>query len=195
MRRLTIITLAAATCAFASPGASQVLEIGDDGAVTTYAVPTIHTSQGATPIGRVVAASGAATPQEIAAAIQAASTRHAVPQSVVEAVAWQESRFNQAAVSPKGARGIMQLMPGTASVLGVDAGDMRSNIDGGTAYLSQQIRRFGDLRLALAAYNAGPEAVQRYGGVPPFAETQSYVRAILARLAVREPKITLETNR
>ena len=195
MRRRTIIALAAAICGLAGPGVSQVLEIGDDGTVTTYSVPSVHTSQGATPIGPAVVANGVATAQEITAAIQAASTRHAVPQSVVEAVAWQESRFNQAAVSPKGARGIMQLMPGTASLLGVNAEDMSSNIDGGTAYLSQQIRRFGDLRLALAAYNAGPEAVQRYGGVPPFAETQSYVRAIMARLAVRESKIALEASR
>ena len=195
MRRRTIIALAAAICALAGPGVSQVLEIGDDGTVTTYAAPSIHTSQGVTPILPPLATTDTPTSQEIAAAIQAASARHAVPQSVVEAVAWQESRFNQAAVSPKGARGIMQLMPGTASVLGVDAGDMSSNIDGGTAYLGQQLRRFGDLRLALAAYNAGPEAVQRYGGVPPFAETQSYVRAILARLAQREPKISLEARR
>jgi soluble lytic murein transglycosylase-like protein len=73
-------------------------------------------------------------------------------------------------------------MPGTASFLGVDARNMKSNIDGGTAYLSQQLRRYGDLRLALAAYNAGPGAVDRYGDVPPYAETQGYVEAILAHL-------------
>ena len=195
MNAFLLVAVLGAALGLCGSSHAQVLSIGDDGTVTTYAAPSVHTSQGVTPILPPVATTGTPTPQEIAAAIQAASTRHAVPQSVVEAVAWQESRFNQAAVSPKGARGIMQLMPGTASILGVDAGDMRSNIDGGTAYLGQQIRRFGDLRLALAAYNAGPEAVQRYGGVPPFAETQSYVRAILARLAVREPKITLETNR
>jgi len=77
----------------------------------------------------------------------------------------------------------MQLMPATASQLGVDAADLRGNIEGGAAYLAQQMRRFGDVRLALAAYNAGPEAVARYGGVPPYAETQNYVRAILTRLA------------
>jgi soluble lytic murein transglycosylase-like protein len=65
----------------------------------------------------------------------------------------------------------------------VDPSDLRGNIDGGAAYLAQQLKRFGDVKLALAAYNAGPKAVERYGGVPPYAETQSYVRAIMARLA------------
>ena len=103
---------------------------------------------------------------------------------LVEAVAWQESRYNQAAVSPKGAMGVMQLMPETARRLGVDAADLKSNIDGGVAYLGQMLDRFeGDLPRALAAYNAGPEAVQRYGGVPPYAETKAYVRAILGRLS------------
>jgi soluble lytic murein transglycosylase-like protein len=101
-------------------------------------------------------------------------------------VAWQESRYNQAAISPKGARGVMQLMPATATTLGVDANDLRGNIDGGVAYLAQQMRRYGDLRLALAAYNAGPGAVDRYGDVPPYTETQTYVRSILARLATSQ---------
>ena len=168
----------------ASAAMAQVLSIGDDGAVTTYSRPQLFTSEGVRPIEPAFAAAAMrATPAEVSAAIQESSARHAVPTPVVEAVAWQESRFNQAAVSPKGARGVMQLMPATASRLGVDAGDLRGNIDGGVAYLAQQMRRYGDLRLALAAYNAGPRAVDRYGDVPPYAETQSYVRAILARLA------------
>ena len=80
----------------------------------------------------------------------------------------------------------MQLMPETARRLGVDALDARANIEGGTTYLAQMLTRFdGNLPRALAAYNAGPEAVQRYGGVPPYAETQAYVRAILNRLGAR----------
>lgn len=170
------------TCA--SPAAAQVLEIGDDGAVTTYEGPAVLTDAGAQPIaGFAPSTPLAAAPQDVVRLIRESSARNALPAAVVEAVAWQESRFNHAAVSPKGARGVMQLMPATASSLGVDASDLRANIDGGTAYLAQQLRRFGDLKLALAAYNAGPEAVARYGGVPPYAETQSYVRAILARLA------------
>jgi len=169
----------------ASSGAcAQVLSIGDDGAVTTYSGPAVYTDADVTlisppepaPLMRVA-------PEEVVQFIRESSARHALPAGVVEAVAWQESRFNHAAVSPKGARGVMQLLPTTASDLGVDPSDLRSNIDGGAAYLAQQLRRFGDLKLALAAYNAGPKAVERYGGVPPYAETQSYVRAIMARLA------------
>ncbi|WP_293908107.1 lytic transglycosylase domain-containing protein [Phenylobacterium sp.] len=173
------LLLAQAPSAFA-----QVLAIGDDGAVVTYSGPQLFSSEGVRPIApSAPAATSRATPAEVAAAIQESAARHAVPVPVVEAVAWQESRYNQAAISPRGARGVMQLMPATAITLGVDAADLKANIDGGAAYLAQQIRRYGDLRLALAAYNAGPQAVDRYGDVPPYAETQTYVRAILARVA------------
>jgi soluble lytic murein transglycosylase-like protein len=182
------MTVALVATGFAAAQA-QVLEIGDDGAVTTYAGPQVHTSSGAIPIlPPEPAPLFRAPPEEVIRLIRESSVRHAVPAEVVEAVAWQESRFNHAAVSSKGARGVMQLLPTTASDLGVDPSDLKGNIDGGAAYLAQQIRRFGDLRLALAAYNAGPGAVQRYGGIPPYAETQTYVRAILARLgAVAAP--------
>jgi len=170
--------------AVSTGAAAQVLSIGDDGAVTTYSGPAVYTSEGATAIAPPEPAPLVrAPPEEVVRLIQESSARHAVPSQIVEAVAWQESRFNHAAVSSKGARGVMQLLPTTASDLGVDPSDLRGNIDGGAAYLAQQLRRFGDVKLALAAYNAGPKAVERYGGVPPYAETQSYVRAIMARLA------------
>lgn len=170
----------------ASPVAAQVLSIGDDGAVTTYAGPQVYSSEGVRSlIPQAATAPARAAPEEIARAIQDASIRHAVSTPLVEAVAWQESRYNQAALSPKGAMGVMQLMPGTARTLGIDASDLKGNVEGGVAYLSQMLQRFeGDLPKALAAYNAGPEAVTRYGGVPPYAETQAYVRSILGRLAL-----------
>ena len=100
---------------------------------------------------------------------------------LLEAIAYVESRFRQDAVSPKGAIGMMQLMPGTAGELGVDARDPAQNAHGGAVYLRKMLVMFdNDVELAVAAYNAGPEAVKKYDGVPPYAETRLYVRKIMA---------------
>jgi soluble lytic murein transglycosylase-like protein len=182
----TLTALALALAVSADPSVAQVLEIQPDGGVVTYAGPAIYSSQGVrslTPQAPPIVARPA--PEAVAMAIQDSAARHAISAPLVEAVAWQESRFHQAARSSKGAQGVMQLMPATARGLGVDATTLAGNIDGGAAYLAQMLRRFeGDLPRALAAYNAGPEAVVRYGGVPPYAETRAYVRAVLGRLAI-----------
>lgn len=105
--------------------------------------------------------------------------RHGIPEDLFLRLVQQESGFNPGAVSPKGATGLAQLMPGTAAQLGVDINDPHQNLDGGARYLKRMYARFGNWRHALAAYNAGPEAVQKHGGIPPYAETQGYVVAIL----------------
>jgi soluble lytic murein transglycosylase-like protein len=117
--------------------------------------------------------------------IEVAATRFGVDSNLVDAVAWQESRYNPRARSSAGAMGVMQLMPGTARQLGVrDPHDVQQNVTGGTAYLRAQLDRFGNnVPLALAAYNAGPGAVLKYGGIPPYRETQNYVRQIMRRLS------------
>lgn len=119
------------------------------------------------------------------AQIGAIAARYNLSPALVEAVAWAESRHRSNAISPAGAIGVMQLMPETARRLGVqNPYDPVQNISGGAAYLRAQLDRFdNDLELALAAYNAGPGAVQRYGRVPPYRETEKYVRSILDRLA------------
>jgi hypothetical protein len=113
--------------------------------------------------------------------IREAAERYGVEEGLIKAVIRVESGFNSRAVSPKGARGLMQLMPGTASMLGVrDSFDVRQNIDGGVRHLRGLIERFGaDLKLALAAYNAGEQAVINHGGIPPYRETRDYVTRIM----------------
>ena len=110
-----------------------------------------------------------------------AASRHGVDASLLAAVAQQESGFNSSAVSPAGAQGLMQFMPATAAGLGVNPLDPGSAIDGAAKYLSGLTKQFGSTELALAAYNAGPGSVSRYGGIPPYPETQNYVRNVLTK--------------
>lgn len=114
--------------------------------------------------------------------INAAAVKWGLDPALIKAVIKAESGFRSGAVSAAGAQGLMQLMPATAASLGVtDAFDAEQNIMGGARYLKGQLERFGgDVQKALAAYNAGPGNVVRYGGVPPFTETQNYVRKVLA---------------
>jgi soluble lytic murein transglycosylase-like protein len=110
---------------------------------------------------------------------KAAASKHGVPEDLFLRLVQQESGWNPGAVSHKGATGLAQLMPGTAAKLGVDINDPAENLEGGARYLRMMYDRFGSWRLALAAYNAGPGAVEEHGGIPPFDETQAYVVAIL----------------
>ena len=110
---------------------------------------------------------------------KAAARKHGVPEDLFLRLVQQESGWNPVAVSSKGATGLAQLMPDTAKSLGVDIADPAENLDGGARYLRKMFDKFGTWELALAAYNAGPGAVEEHNGIPPFAETEGYVKAIL----------------
>ena len=112
-------------------------------------------------------------------AARSAARRNGVPEDLFLRLVQQESGWNPKALSHKGAIGLAQLMPGTARALRVNPNDPVQNLEGGARYLATQYRKFRSWRLALAAYNAGPGAVEKHGGVPPYRETQGYVRAIL----------------
>ena len=123
-------------------------------------------------------------PPDYQAKVAELAGRFDLSPTLIEALVWQESRWRANAVSPVGARGLAQLMPGTARDLGVDPDDPFANLEGGARYLREQLDRFdGDLEKALAAYNAGPGRVIRAGGVPRIRETQLYVAAIMGRLS------------
>lgn len=110
---------------------------------------------------------------------KAMARKHGIPEDLFLRLVQQESGWNAGAVSNKGAKGLAQLMPETASFLGVDIDNPHQNLEGGARYLKMMYSKFGNWRLAIAAYNAGPGAVEKHGGIPPFAETKNYVLAIL----------------
>ena len=157
----------------------------------TPTTPTDATSfqsqlQQATAAGATDAAAGATTGADVSGQfsdlINSAAQKYGVDPALLKGLIRQESNFNPNARSGAGAAGLCQLMPGTAASLGCSNPlDPAQAIDAGAKYLGQQLKAFGgDPRKALAAYNAGPGAVQRYGGVPPYAETQNYVRSVMA---------------
>jgi len=172
--------LALALLAFVVPLAAQaqVIEIDDSGDARTFDRPTVFAGSGAETISRDAIKAARTQPALFAEAAKS----HGLDLSLLEAVAWQESRGRMSAVSPKGALGVMQLMPGTAAEMGVRPDDLADNIRGGALYLRRQLDRFGGrVPLALAAYNAGPGAVLRHKGIPPYRETRDYVARIMNR--------------
>ena len=124
--------------------------------------------------------SGNFAPMSTEKMIERAARKYGVESELVKAVATAESNLNQQAMSQVGAIGVMQLMPETAESLGVDPYDEKQNIEGGAHYIRQMLDKFnGNVKYAVAAYNAGPGAVQKYGGIPPYSETQNYVGRVL----------------
>ena len=121
------------------------------------------------------------TPEVVSQKVNTTATKHGVDPKLAQAIAIAESGLDQSDISDAGAIGVMQLMPATAVELGVDPYDEDENIDGGVRFLGQMLERFGgNVELAVAAYNAGPNAVEKFGGVPPYGETQAYVQRVMS---------------
>lgn len=164
-------------------GGAPAREAGFATALTAaQAAPALAGAPAAAP---AAAGGGAVSGVPFANEINAAAARHGLDPALLAGLVQQESGFNPSARSSAGATGLTQLMPATARSLGVtDATDPLQALEGGAKYLKQMLTQFGgDQRLALAAYNAGPGAVQRHGGIPPYAETQNYVEKVLANAA------------
>jgi soluble lytic murein transglycosylase-like protein len=185
--RFSIALLLAMACAQSVQ--AQVYEVGNGGAMQVRegggAVVWRDANQ-PKPVALAVPAAATTKITDTSQLLEATAARYNLSPLLLEALVWQESRWRTGAISPKGAVGLTQLMPGTASALGVNPHDPVANLDGGARYLRQMLDQFGgDVVKALAAYNAGPARVQRVGGVPAIRETQAYVAAILARLSSR----------
>jgi len=170
----------------ARPCASQVLSFASDGSAKVYDGPAVITDDAVTPIlapHRTVPAPTQASSVNDPDLKNAARDADLSP-ALVAAVAWRESNFRSDRTSRAGAKGEMQLMPATARDIGVDPAKPDENLRGGAAYLRRLLDHYqGDLTRALAAYNAGPGAVDRYSGAPPYKETEAYVDAIMSRLS------------
>lgn len=205
------VVVVSALALAAAPARADVLEIGADGhrwiagapaSVQAEEAATLAgasgpaelaiVSQESSPEGLIVPETAVAHTHLAAAAVPPAyqakvaelAARFDLSPALIEALVWQESRWRSGAVSPVGARGLAQLMPGTARELGVNLNDPFANLEGGARYLRAQMDRFGgDVEKALAAYNAGPGRVIKSGGVPRIRETQLYVSAIMGRLS------------
>ena len=199
--RSVCTALAVSMAAMAVPAHADVMEIGAEGAQwiagpqaaaavspeTALFPETVHLSADYSVPAQAVAIPARhaeAIPDAYAVKVRELARRFDLSPALIEALVWQESRWRADAVSPVGARGLAQLMPGTARELGVDPGDPFANLEGGARYLRAQLDRFdGDLEKALAAYNAGPGRVERANGIPNIRETKTYVAAIMGRLS------------
>lgn len=198
------VMIVAAAFAVAVEARADVLELGADGArwvagplAGQSAVPSLAPAAAAANDAAGIEAPvlpdhaiadptrhAAAIPPRYAAKIAELAARFDLSPALMEALVWQESRWQENARSPVGAQGLAQLMPGTARYLGVNPHDPFANLEGGARYLREQLDRFdGDIEKALAAYNAGPGRVERAGGIPNIRETKQYVAAIIGRLA------------
>ncbi|GAA0271916.1 hypothetical protein GCM10009127_10250 [Alteraurantiacibacter aestuarii] len=204
LHRALYAALLAPVALYASPACADVLEVGAEGEARWLSGPAVQIVQTGLQAGGAIEAveapaqarlvpehavadtvrNSGAIPERYSAVVANLSARYDLSPALIEAVVWQESRWRENAVSPAGARGLAQLMPGTARDLGVNADDPVANLEGGARYLREQLDRFdGDLERALAAYNAGPGRVIRAGGIPRIRETQAYVTSIMGRLS------------
>lgn len=197
--RLSAAAMGVAASLFAYPASAQVMDIASDGTVSVRQGSGASTFEVVSPASdKVVDQNGdpvlpawaytdtspPPVPPQYAAALTRAAAAANVSPTLLSALVWQESRWNQAAISPKGAIGLAQLMPATARNLGVNPADPVANLNGGARYLRQLLDEFdGDVERALAAYNAGPGRVHSSGGVPAIAETRNYVASIVRRVS------------
>lgn len=186
MIRWLIRCCVSATVLATTPLCADVLEVGPSGAAWVAGGPAASVADVSLTVlpAAQIDAGLTSVPAEWRDRVAELATRYNLSPNLIEALVWQESRWNTGAVSSAGARGLAQLMPGTARQLNVNPHDPSANLEGGARYLRMQLDTFGgDIEMALAAYNAGPGRVHAAGGIPRIRETQNYVAAILGRLS------------